>query len=260
MTLPLWLDPQAEIAVNDHKEAYQKLDDTTKSVVFILTSYRALRKADPSLTPEQTVWVIGNSIAETGWGRFFRGNNFGGWKISKDYADAYKKRTGKSALWWQDAGHIASGDEAVCYYRGFANPEDFYAEWLTRFLPKHGKAGERYTKTGSVFWDDHVEGWFRELCISGYKGPVTALNPDKSFSDWRGIVHLAKVRVIQYLLHLTVDGKFGAKTEAACKAYQAAHGLTLRLEQPTMETALVDILAHLIDEWEKAGGILPAKL
>lgn len=255
MSLPTWLDPTTEIKVNDHNEGYQKLDDTTKSIVFILSSYQALQKADPSLTPEQTFWVIGNSIAETGWGKAYRGNNFGGWKINKDFADNYKKTTGQSALWWQAPGHIASGDEAVCYYRGFATPSDFYSEWLKKFLPKHGRIGERYTKTGTAFWDEHIEGWFYELCVSGYKGEVTAANPYKSVSDWKTVLYLARVRVAQYLLRLTVDSHWGPKSEAACRVYQQTHGLTLAYGQPT-----IDVVASLIKEWEKTGSVLPAKL
>lgn len=255
MTIPKWLDPTAEINVNDHHEAYQKLDDTMKSVVFILSSYQALHKADASLTPEQIFWIIGNSIAETGWGRYYRGNNFGGWKIDKDFAEGYKKKTGHSALWWQAPGHIASGDEPICYYRGFANPSDFYSEWLLKFVPKHGKSGERYTKTGNAFWNDHVESWFYELCVSGYKGDVTAANPYKSVNDWKNILYLARVRVAQYLLRLTVDSNWGPKSQAACKTFQKQHGLTLAYGQPT-----IDVLAALIDEWEKTGSQLPAKL
>ena len=183
MTTPAWLDPATEIKNSDQPETYKKLDDITKSIVFILSSYKALRKCSSSLTTEQIFWVIGNSIAETGWGRSWKGYNFGGWKISKDYADNYKRFKKRSPPWWQAAGHVASGDAEVVYYRGYTDPSHFYSEWLERFVPSiPNLVMTRYNKTGEKFWQDNPE-WFKELCLAGYKGPVTQANPDKSVQD-----------------------------------------------------------------------------
>jgi hypothetical protein len=250
MTTPVWLDPATEIKNNDQPEGYKKLDDITKSIVFILTSYKALRKCSSYLTTEQIFWVIGNSIAETGWGRSWRGFNFGGWKINKDYADSYKKSKKRSAPWWQAAGHVASGDEPVVYYRGYIDPSHFYSEWLERFVPSvPNLTVKRYNKTGQVFWEDRPE-WFRELCLAGYKGPVTQANPDKSVNDWENVVHTAQVRVAQYLLKVKVDGSWGAKSQAACDAFALNHQL------PTGQLTL-NVLTALLSEWEMAGSQLP---
>lgn len=253
MLTPSWLDPATEIKNNDQPEGYKKLDDITKSIVFILTSYKALRKCSSQLTTKQIFWIIGNSIAETGWGRSWKGYNFGGWKINKDYADNYKRFKKHSAPWWQAAGHVASGDSPVVYYRGYTDPSHFYSEWIERFVPSTPNlVAERYNKTGKVFWQDNPD-WFRELCLAGYKGPVTQANPEKSVKDWESIVHTAQVRVAQYLLKVKVDGSWGAKSQAACDAFAIKHNL------PTGPLTL-NVLAGLIAEWEKDGSVLPYKL
>ena len=253
MSTPIWLDPATEIKNNDQPEEYKKLDDITKSIVFILTSYKALRKCSSNLTTEQIFWVIGNSIAETGWGRSWKGYNFGGWKISKDYADNYKRHKGKSAPWWQAAGHIASGDASIVYYRGYADPSQFYSEWLERFVPSvPSLVMTRYNKTGELFWKDN-ENWFKELCLAGYKGPVTQANPDKSVKDWQSIIYTSKVRVIQYLLKIKVDGSWGPKSQAAFDIFASKH------KMPT-GTLNLDVITLLISDWEANGSPLPFKL
>jgi len=250
MQTPSWLDPATEIKNNDQPEGYKKLDDITKSIVFILTSYKALHKCSSGLTTEQIFWVIGNSIVETGWGRSWKGYNMGGWKINKDYAYNYKRHKGRSAPWWQAAGHVASGDAEVVYYRGYTDPSHFYSEWLERFVPSvPNLVMTRYNKTGQVFWQNDIS-WFKELCLAGYKGPVTQANPDKSVKDWESVVHTAQVRVVQYLLGVKVDGKWGAKSQTACDAYAIRHQL------PTGILSL-NVIATLISEWESNGSKLP---
>lgn len=249
MTTPSWLDPATEIKNNDQPEDYKKLDDINKSIVFILTSYKALHKCSSQLTPEQTFWIIGNSVSETGWGRSWKGYNFGGWKINKSYADRYKRVNGRSAPWWQAAGHIASGDEPIVYYRGYTDPSHFYSEWLERFVPLTPKTDSRYNKTGQAFWKDDSS-WFKELCLAGYKGPVTQANPDKSVKSWESIVKTAQVRVAQYLLYIKVDGKWGPKSQAACDAFAVKNQL------PTGALTF-DVIAALISDWEAKGSPLP---
>jgi hypothetical protein len=253
MTIPSWLDPATEIKDSDQPEAYKKLDDITKSIVFILSSYKALRKCSSSLTTEQIFLVIGNSIAETGWGGSWKGYNFGGWKINKDYADNYKRFKKRSAPWWQAAGHIASGDAPVVYYRGYTDPSHFYSEWLERFVPSiPNLVMTRYNKAGEKFWQDSPE-WFKELCLAGYKGPVTQANPDNSVIDWEIIIRTAQVRVTQYLLGVKVDGSWGSKSQAAYDAYALKHQL------PTGSLAL-NVLTVLLSEWEIKGSLLPCAL
>lgn len=252
MTTPSWLDPATEIVNNDQPQAYKALDDITKSIVFILTSYKALKQANPILTPQQNFWIIGNAIAETGWGRLWRGYNFGGWKITKDFATSFKKANGRSARWWQAQGHVNSGDEPIVYYRGYENPSQFYIEWLTRFVPQAASSTHRYAKTGAAFWKPE-DSWFRELCLAGYKGAVTQANPDKSIESWKQVLKLAEVRVAQYLLKVKVDGAWGPRSQAACDAFARQKNL------PTGKLT-IEIVAALIDEWEKQGSVLPASL
>ena len=253
MTIPSWLDPAAEIVNNDQSQAYKDLDAITKSIVFILCSFQAIKTANPKLTTEQIFWVIGNAIAETGWGRLWRGYNFGGWKITKDFAEGYKKKTGKSALWWQAKGHVKSGDEPVVYYRGYENPSQFYSEWITRFVPQTAATTNRYTKTGAAFWKPD-KSWFRELCLAGYKGPITQATPDKSIEAWDAVIHRAQVLIAQHLLGLKVDGTWGPKSSTACLAFQTGYGLT-KDGNPNYET-----LTLLIKQWEDKGAPLVYKL
>lgn len=253
MTTPSWLDPTAEIVSNDQTQAYKDLDAITKSIVFILCSFQAIKAANPKLTTEQIFWVIGNAIAETGWGRLWRGYNFGGWKITKDFAVSYKKTTGKNAIWWQAKGHVNSGDDPVVYYRGYENPSQFYTEWLIRFVPQTATSTNRYAKTGLAFWKPD-EAWFRELCLAGYKGPVTQANPDKSIESWNSILRRSQALVAQYLLSLKPDGVWGPKSTTACTSFQLAYSLR-QDGKPNYET-----LGLLIKQWEDKGAVLPVRL
>lgn len=251
MTKPSWLDPATEIKNNAQPEAYKKLDDITKSVVFILFSYKSLHKCNSSLTTEQIFWIIGNFVSETGWGKFWNGYNFGGWKINKDYADSYKKRYKVSAPWYQDEGHVASGDDPVVYYRGYAEPFHFYREWVERFVPSiPNLKDKRYNKTGEEFWKPSSS-WFLELCLAGYKGPVTQANPDKSIKSWESIVNRSKIIAAQHLLGVKVDASWGTKSSTACLAFQTGYDLK-KDGQPNFET-----LALLIKQWQDRGNPLP---
>lgn len=251
-SFPTWLDPNTEIKNSDQPDDYKKLDDITKSVVFILSSYEALKQSDSALTLEQTLWVIGNSIAETGWGKAWKGLNMGGWKINKDFSDSYKKRTGKSALWWQAPGHIASGDDPICYYRGFAKLSDFYSEWLLKFVPKDAP-NSRYSATGKAFLAGS-RSWFLELCKAGYKGPVTQANPDPSVHAWMQIIDLAMIRTGQFLLGVKIDGNWGKGSKTACSAFQTANGLKA---DGVLDLATLEML---INKWKATGASLPVKL
>jgi hypothetical protein len=254
MPLPSWLDPTTEIKNNQQPEAYKKLDDLTKSVVFILCSYKSLRKCNSSLTTEQIFWIIGNFVSETGWGKYWNGYNFGGWKINKAYADSYKKRYKVSAPWYQDEGHVASGDEAIVYYRGYVEPLHFYREWVERFVPSvPNLKDKRYNETGEAFWKPSST-WFLELCLAGYKGPVTQSNPNKSVESWEKIVNRSQVIVTQHLLGVKVDASWGAKSSTACLAFQNGYNL-VKDGKPNFET-----LGLLLKQWEDKGCPLFVKL
>jgi len=250
MSLPDWLDPETEIINSQQPEAYKKLDKITKSIVFILESYKSLHKCNSLLTTKQIFWIIGNANAETGWGGSWNGYNFGGWKINKYFAESYKRRYGKSAPWYQAAGHIASGDDPIVYYRGYMEPSHFYREWLERFVPSIPNIKDsRYNKTGEAFWKLE-DLWFRELCLAGYKGPVTQNNPDDSFDSWKKIVYRSQVIVAQHLLGIKIDGAWGAKSSTACLAFQNGHNL-VKDGKPNFET-----LSLLIKDWEDKGSTL----
>jgi hypothetical protein len=254
MTIPSWLDPTTEIKTNQQPEAYKKLDAISKSVVFILTSYKALRKCSRMLTTEQIFWIIGNFVSETGWGKTWNGYNFGGWKINKSYADSYKKRNGVSAPWYQDKGHVASGDDPIVYYRGYVEPFYFYREWFERFVPSiPNQKDKRYNQTGKTFWEPNPN-WFKELCLAGYKGPVTQANPDKSIDSWEKIVSRCQVLVAQHLLGTKVDGSWGQKSSTACLAFQNGYNLN-KDGKPNFET-----LSLLIKQWEDKGSVLIVNL
>lgn len=245
---PSWLDVSAEIVESDQPKEYKNLSDNQKALVFILLSLRSLFRAIPTLTKEQAMSVVSNSIAETGWGKSWKGFNFGGWKISKSDCDKYKAEHHRSAPWWRAAGHVASGDQAVAYYRAFRNPDEYYMEWLERFVPRGATTKHRYYETGRKFWSNRA--WFRDLCLAGYKGVVTAANPDKSVQAHDQIVRRAKTLFVQHMLGVSVDGAWGKNTTRAWNAFQTRYGLALSddLNEATFST--------MVDVWKARGMVL----
>ena len=207
--LPGWLDPATEIKEPAQPEAYKALDNNKKAAKFITYCVGQLLREELVYTPGQAFEVVGNLIAETGWGRFWNGWNFGGWKCTESWARSYRLKHGVSAPWFRAKGHVNSGDQPVVYYRGFVSGAEFIKQWMGRFVPEQGSAptADRYYKTGLAFWTGGD--WFRELCLSGYKGPVTQKNPDKSVEAHAAIVNRAKVIYAQWALGLTPDGVWG---------------------------------------------------
>lgn len=220
---PSWLDPEKEIKLPDQPKEYEKLDNKTKAIVFILLSIKSLVSCCPTLSTNQAISIVANSVVETGWGKTWKGWNFGGWKITKPEVDKIKLLTGIYPNWWKAEGHTASGDPPVCYYKAFNGPDQFYMEWLNRFVPRDAPENHRYHKTGKIFWQGSQD-WFKELCLAGYKGVVTANSPEKSVSDWISINKSIKIRLAQYFLNQTYDGVWGKKSEDACKLFQETIG------------------------------------
>ena len=218
MTTPTWLNPAKEITASDQPVWFSSLNDQDKASAFIKMCMASLLKQN--LSPEQALEVTANMIAETGWGRKWRGFNFGGWKINQEYVRTYKAtHQGQDPLWWQAQGHIASGDQPVVYYRGFVNVDEFLEAWVQKFVPKTSDASHRYHKTGIVFWQGSPS-WFLELCLAGYKGPVTAANPGPSVLSFNLIIERARVIHAQTMLNLTPDGRWGNLSKQACKTFQ----------------------------------------
>lgn len=215
--VPSWLDLSTEIRTPGQPEAYKKLGNNPKAARFIAYCMGQLLNNGLVDTPEQAFEVVGNLIAETGWGRSWNGWNFGGWKCVEAWAKAYKKKNGVGAPWFRARGHVKSGDTPVVFYRGFSSGSEFIEQWIAKFVPVEGTVAstERYYKTGKAFWAGGD--WFRELCLSGYKGAVTQKAPDKSVQAHVAIVKRAKVMYAQWALGLIADGMWGKQSKEAAK-------------------------------------------
>lgn len=247
---PSWLDPKTKIVTSDQPPSYVALDDKRKAIVFIMISFCSLASLSKTISHDQIISVIANSIVETGWGRKWKGWNFGGWKINKSDVDAFKaQNNGVCPPWWEAPGHVKSGDPEMCYYRGFPGPRSYYDQWLKRFVPKQSNESHRYHKTGAAFWDN--KDWFPELIQAGYKGAVTKANPKPSIDSHELIVHSVKNRLGQMLLGLDPDGSWGSKSKAACESFQRVHSInpTGNLDERTLNL--------LLSRWEASGFSIP---
>jgi len=206
---PFWLNPALEVT---------SANDAPKLSVaeFLIQSVDALRAAGCSF--DQAVNVTANAVNETGWGRYYRGWNLGGWKITKGTAN---NPDGTPRRWFRALGNKSSGDPQTCFYRAFGSLQEFYEAWLLQFVPKHGTG--RYKKTGEQFWAG--EEWFDDLIAAGYKGDVTRRNPRPSMAAHEKIIGSVVTYYCQRKLGVVADGKWGARSRAACMVYQADHGL-----------------------------------
>lgn len=203
---------------------------------FIVRCITALLNLDCDF--DQAIGVAANTMNETGWGRFYRAWNLGGWKIWKFSANA---ADGTPRRWWRALGNKGSGDPQTCFYRAFASPEEFFQEWLKTFVPKvdpQKKPNGRYWKTGQQFWAG--EEWFDDLIAAGYKGDVTRLNPEGSIHSHEQIKKTLVIVYGQHLLGVTPDGAWGQKSRNACSKYQLEHGL--KLTGTLSEETLVSLL------------------
>lgn len=225
--------------------------------VMMVGSNDGLKVENVGLLFERAVWVVGNVVSERGWFGSDRperalvpGNNLGGWKINEGHVRAWRARGGlpqEMPRWFRDRGHVGSGDQPVVYYRVFSGIDQFFGEWLERFVPRPGSVGaeHRYNKAGVEFWRQDLvadnaaagerSGWFRELCLAGYKGPVTQANPDRSVRAYWEIVRKIRVVVVQEMLNrqravgglprLKPDGKWGKQSqEVAAKFLKGIDG------------------------------------
>jgi hypothetical protein len=219
-TIPSWLNPAMEIKKeSDLPEEYTKLDSNHKTTWYALKVLKALYVSYPELTTTQALWILGNMIAETGWFRSdFRGNNIAGWKINESYVKEYQKIYLRDPKWYQKEGHLASGDPPIVYYRAYDSIQEFCDAWVRRFIPKNClDTKHRYYKASLEFWKNESINWFKELCLAGYKGPVTQAKPEGSINGFASICIRAKKILAQELLGVEPDGAWGNTSKEVCK-------------------------------------------
>lgn len=205
---PFWLNPALEIRAEDEPPKPKRGE-------FVVRSAEILQHLGCAL--EGALNVVSNSCVETGWGQRYRGNNLGGWKASK-------QNSTRQSQWWRAAGHVEGGDAPTCFYRAFPSYEQFYAEWLQRFVPKPGSTTRpRYLKTGAAFWAGGD--WFAELVRAGYKGVVTQAHPDKTLHEFAAVLKEVREFWGQHVLDVPSDGAWGPRTQEAMKGWQHGHGL-----------------------------------
>lgn len=213
---PSWLDPAAEA------KGWTRPAIATE----LFEPYVVDRLLAHGLTIDQALDVGANVTSETGWHEEFAHWNCGGVKCTRGWAERYKARTGRSAGWWRTHGNAGSGDSQTVFYRAYDSIDGFLTEWLLTFVPKVGTvdASHNYVETGRLFWSGDL-GWFRHMVSRGYKGPVTARNPQPAIDAHKSItVRLATVWA-QARLGLVVDAKWGPKSARALSDFETKHGL-----------------------------------
>lgn len=230
---PGWLLAEDEITDENNKKPkeLEGLSGDLLSVAFVKICLNALLLIN--FTFAQATEVISNMVKETGWGVYLKSYNLGGWKITK--SDAERMRSaGKRVLWWKAAGNISSDDENTCFYRGFESLEEFFGEWIARFIPRPGTVSNkhRYKVTGELFWSGG--NWFEELIKAGYKGAKTKANPQPSIEAHSEIKTRIIILLCQDLLNVKVDALWGPKTEAACRKKEEELGMTIT-GKPSLE-------------------------
>lgn len=158
---PAWLDSRAEVDASEPKSVDQR--------AFVgrhLSALRALGLDDVRATE-----VVAHLAIESGWGEHEHAHNAGGVKAQAGDAEAYERTYGGAMPWYRRGGHVASGDAPEVFYRGWPDTQAFAASWLKRYVPREG--GERYKRTGELFWSDGPRvAWFVELIRAGYRGVV----------------------------------------------------------------------------------------
>lgn len=239
--LPQWLDPAAEL---------EPVRDTRSRFEYVLHCFETVLRL--GCTPGQAAGVTANSINESGWGqKIYCGNAFG-WKINRSFAETYRRTRGRSAPWWRARGNIGSGDPPEVYYRVFGTQDaqgkwsfDFAAalgEWVSNFVPRPGTSTGRYRRCGEIFWAGGA--WFPELIRAGYKGSVTAANPQPSIREHSSLVNTVMVVWVQRRLGgLVVDGSWGPASTAKAREYQR------RKRLPETGTPSAELVDSLVSEW-----------
>lgn len=229
---PAWLSQSAEKSLELSYTYPTKAAFVGACMSSLLLTFDPIRAAE----------IASNAVVETGWGRACYHNNAGGWKITSSYAKAYKKEHNVDPPWWKARGNVDSGDPDWCFYRTFPTLNDFFQEWVDRFIPRPRTvdSSHRYKTTGEVFWSQDPYGnhhWFGELILAGYKGSVRTRelialrakgDPDRIHKSVSGHLYLVQEVLeiwAQLKLGLDPDGAWGPKSQAKCKSFQATKGL-----------------------------------
>lgn len=253
---PAWLDAATELPL-PRESGYGRERFVVECMAALLAR---------GCSPRQAAEVTANASGEASHGRAVWHGNAGGWKITKAYADGYRKAHGGACPpWWKARGNVASADSAWCFYRAFPSLAVFLGEWLTHFVPKPDATPlyPAYKATGAAFWrgDDR---WFGEMILVGYKGGPSKKRmqglradgkPDGDHPSVRD--HRATVREVlewwaQHVLGgLTVDGAWGPKSQARCREVQASNGLP-----PTgqLDAATLDVVARIATVFQDPDG------
>lgn len=237
---PSWLDPAAEVPLTR--------PDFPDRNTFVASSMRELLAR--GLTVAQAAEVVANAAGESAWGSKSWNGNGGGWKITRGHADAFKRRTGRSAPWWKARGNVDSEDSPWCFYRVFPTPADFLIAWCEHFVPRPDADAPypAYRAAGAAFWSGAP--WFGHLIAAGYKGAPSrrrlaelrrAGRPERehpSIAAHESIARDVIERWAQHFLAIDVDGVWGPKSRAALAVWQRARGLpaTGELDPATVAT------------------------
>jgi hypothetical protein len=191
------------------------------------------------LTPRRAADAAANAMGEASWGAAVWYGNAGGWTITQAHSRAWRAKHGAAGPpWWKARGNVASEDSAWCFYRAFPSLADFLREWLEHFVPRPGDPApySAYREAGRAFWAGAPE-WFCHLILAGYKGSPSkrlllrlraAGRPDEdhpSVAAHRQIAGRVLRMWAQSRLGVDVDGRWGPKTRAECRAVQRGAGL-----------------------------------
>jgi hypothetical protein len=199
MTLPVgapaWLDPARQETRHDDPKMSPK--------DFTVASLRALRSSTQNVF--RACEVVANSLNETGNGQHYAYWNLGGWKYTRDFANAHPNET-----YWTARGNIRSGDSPIVVYRVFPSLQAFYDAWMRTFVPRDGHG--RYAETGRRFWADDPS-WFAAMIEAGYKGPVTRAHPAGPIREHDS---LSRTAALGLQAHFGITGPININALADC--------------------------------------------
>lgn len=232
---PKYLDPAREITESEPK---------LPPAAFIVECVETLLRLGVPIW--QACEIVANTRNETGDGKYYRGRNLGGVKVYKPYVDRYKAaHGGQGPRWYRAPGNKApgatvddfkGGDAPWVFYIGYDDFTDYFERWVKTFVPKPRPTDTRaklepkreetanYKLTGFLFWNRNPE-WFGALCDAGYKGRNTDANWQPSYRSHLGLAHDTRERWAQSRLGVVPDGVWGPRSQAACAAWQQAHGI-----------------------------------
>lgn len=220
--IPAWLDPAMEVSArgapcNIHEWHVQTVDLALGLGCDI----------------EQALSVTAYFSVETEGGKHIVGNGWGQVKITKNFAEMYKKQCGENSSWWRDAqGHC---------YRAYKSYEDFLRRWLLIYVPCPPKSVElpvfpvladfrragahfhRWQSPSHVVWD--FARWFLELLMA-YSGGL--LSEAKAKHQWHELLRVeesVKRAWVQSRLDVPMNSIFWTQSHAALAQFQHSQGM-----------------------------------